>query len=74
MRRFMLATGFYAATQAVKLVVQVPLYVAGATTALGTAKLILGVPWFAVALFVMWRMVKNVELAATPQDQPQPTE
>ena len=73
-RRFQVATGFYVATQVVKLAVQVPLYLAGATAALGTAKLALGLPWFAVALFVMWRMVRSVELPEEPEDLPQPTE
>lgn len=73
-RRFQAATGFYFATQLVKLAVQLPLYFAGATAALGVAKLALGLPWFAVALFVMWRMVRNVELPEDPQDQPPPKE
>lgn len=74
MRRFQVATAFYVGTQAVKLAVQLPLYFAGATAALGTAKLALGIPWFAVALFVMWRLVRNVELPEEPEDRPQPTE
>lgn len=74
MRRFQAATGFYVGTQIVKLAIQVPLYLAGATAALGTAKLVLGVPWFAVALFVMWSMVRNVELAEERRDPPLPTE
>jgi hypothetical protein len=74
MRRFQAATGFYVGTQIVKLAIQVPLYLAGATAALGTAKLVLGVPWFAVALFVMWSMVRNVELAEERRDPPPPTE
>lgn len=73
-RRFQMATGFYLVTQLVKLAVQVPLYLAGATAALGTAKLALGLPWFAIALFVMWRMVRNVALPEEPEDRPQPTE
>jgi len=73
-RRFQAATGFYFATQLVKLAVQLPLYFAGATAALGVAKLALGLPWFAVALFVMWRMVRNVELPEDPEDQPPPKE
>jgi len=73
-RRFQAATGFYLATQLVKLAVQLPLYFAGATAALGVAKLALGLPWFAVALFVMWRMVRNVELPEDPEDQPPPKE
>lgn len=74
MRRFQVATAFYIGTQGVKLAVQLPLYFAGATAALGTAKLALGIPWFAVALFVMWRLVRNVELPEEPEDRPQPTE
>lgn len=74
MRRFQAATAFYIATQVVKLAIQLPLYFAGATAALGTAKLALGIPWFAVALFVMWRLVRNVELPEEPEDLPQQTE
>lgn len=74
MRRFQAATGFYIGTQAVKLAIQLPLYFAGATAALGTAKLALGIPWLAVALFVMWRLVRNVKLPEEPEDLPQQTE
>ncbi|MCB2413868.1 DUF3159 domain-containing protein [Demequina sp. TTPB684] len=73
-RRFQAATAFYLGTQLVKLAVQLPLYFAGATAALGVAKLALGLPWFAVALFVMWRMVRNVELPEEPEDQLQQRE
>lgn len=73
-RRFQAATGFYLVTQVVKLAVQLPLYFAGATAALGIAKLALGLPWFAVALFVMWRMVRNVELPEAPEDPLPPKE
>lgn len=72
LRRFQAATAFYLATQLVKLAVQLPLYFAGATAALGVAKLVLGLPWFAVALFVMWRMVRNVELPEAPEGPPPP--
>lgn len=73
-RRFQAATAFFAATQLLKLAIQVPLYLAGATAALGTARLALGAPLFALALFVMWRMVRNVELPEEPKDLPPPTE
>jgi len=73
-RRFQAATAFYLGTQLVKLGVQLPLYFAGATAALGIAKLALGLPWFAVALFVMWRMVRNVELPEDLEDPPPPKE
>ena len=71
-RRFQVATGFYVVTQAIKLAVQLPLYFAGATAALGIAKLALGVPFFALALFVMWRMVRYVELPEETEDPPPP--
>lgn len=73
-RRFQAATAFYIGTQVVKLAIQLPLYFAGATAALGTAKLALGIPWLAVALFVMWRLVRNVKLPEEPEDLPQQTE
>lgn len=74
MRRFQLATGFYVATQIMRLAIQLPLYFAGATAALGVAKLALGIPLLALSLFVMWQMVRNVELPEEPEDQPQPKE
>jgi hypothetical protein len=74
MRRFQFATGFYVSTQVMRLAIQLPLYFAGATAALGVAKLALGIPLLALSLFVMWQMVRNVELPEEPEDQPQPTE
>ncbi len=74
MKRFQLATGVFAASQAIKLAIQLPLYLAGATAALGTARLALGAPLFALVLFVMWRMVRSATLVEAPKDQPQPKE
>jgi len=73
-RRFQLATGFYATTQIMRLAIQLPLYFAGATAALGVARLALGIPLLALSLFVMWQMVRNVELPEEPEGLPQRTE
>lgn len=73
MRRFQAATAVFAASQGIKLAIQLPLYLAGdETAALGVARIVLGVPWFAGTLFVMWLMVRNVALPEEPQDPPQP--
>jgi hypothetical protein len=72
MKRFQIATAVYAAFQLVRLGVQVWLYDSGADAdVLGTAKLILGVPYFVVSLLVIWLMVRRVELPQEPQDRPQ---
>jgi len=69
MKRFQLATGVFAASQLIKLAVQLPLYFAGAVAALGTARLAMGLPYFALTLWVLWLMVRN---AALPQEQQDP--
>lgn len=67
MRRFQWATGLFAVSQLIKLLVQLPLYFAGAVAALGTARLAMGLPYFALTLWLLWLMVRN---AALPQEQP----
>jgi hypothetical protein len=74
MRRMQYATAVYVVSQSIRLAIQLPLYFADATAALGTARLALGAPYFALTLWVMWLMVRRVELAPEPQDQPQPKE
>ncbi len=69
MTRFQWASGLYAGSQLVKLAVQLPLYFAGAVAALGTARLAMGLPYFALTLWVIWLMVRNVELPPEPEDQ-----
>lgn len=58
-RRFGWATGVMAAVFALRLAVQVPLYLAGQTVALGVAKLAMGVPLFAVGLWLTWLLVAS---------------
>lgn len=73
-RRFVWATWVMAAVFALRLLVQVPLYLAGegAVAALGTAKLAMGVPLFAVALWVMWLLVASPAARAERRGRPQP--
>ncbi len=58
-RRFGWATWVMAAVFALRLAVQVPLYLAGQTVALGIAKLAMGLPLFAVALWLTWLLVAS---------------
>ncbi|WP_430869097.1 DUF3159 domain-containing protein [Demequina aurantiaca] len=71
-RRMQWATLVLAATFGLRLLVQVPLYLAGNVTALGTAKLAMGIPLFALSLWVMWLLVGSVGRPQAPLDQPQP--
>jgi hypothetical protein len=74
MRAMSLATLIVAGLFAVRLAVQVPLYLADEVAILGTAKLAMGVPLFALTLWIVWLMVRLIELPAAPEDQPQKTE
>ena len=69
-RRFHWATWVLAAMFALRLVVQVPLYLAGEVAALGTAKLVMGVPLFAVTLWVTWLLVGSSGARAERRDPP----
>ena len=48
-----------------RLVVQLPLYLAGAVVALGIARTAMGIPLFALGLWLTWRLVRP---SATPAD------
>lgn len=63
-RRYALATAVLAGMFALRLIVEVPLYLAGepALGALGVARLVLGVPLYAVCLWLVW-------LIARPRDE-----
>ena len=58
---------------ALKLAVQVPLYLAGNVAVLGTVKLVMGTPLYALTLWVVWLIVRNVGRRSELQDQPPPT-
>jgi hypothetical protein len=71
MRRAQLGTAVLSALFVVRLAVQVPLYLADQATALGTARLVMGTPLFALTLWVVWLIVRNVGRKQEPQDPPQ---
>lgn len=71
MRRAQIATGVLALVFALRLLVQVPLYLADQVAALGTAKLVMGLPLFALGLWVMWLVVRNVGRRSVPLGPPQ---
>lgn len=55
-----IATLLWAGLFAVRLGVEVPLYLAGNTAALAALKLLLGVPLYAAMLWVTWLLIKTV--------------
>ncbi len=66
MRRFQWATAVYLLSQVIRLAIQLPLYFANATAALGTARLALGLPYYALTLWVIWWMVRRAAPAEDP--------
>lgn len=65
-RRYTLATWPWVAMFATRLLVQVPLYLAGQVAWLGTAKLAMGLPLTALVLWVSWRLVRRSAAPAAP--------
>jgi hypothetical protein len=55
-----LATWLWVGLFAVRLIVEVPLYLAANAAGLGVAKLILGVPLYALVLWLTWVLVRTV--------------
>jgi Protein of unknown function (DUF3159) len=68
-RRYVWATWLWAGLFALRLVVQVPLYLANAVGALGVAKLAMGVPLYAVVLWLTWLLVASREARADRRDR-----
>jgi hypothetical protein len=59
MRVAAVATVLWATLSAVRLAVQVPLYLAASTEALAATKLVMGVPLYAALLWVTWLLVRT---------------
>ena len=66
-RRYALATVPFVGLFGLRLAVQVPLYYSSEVTWLGTAKLVMGVPGTALALWISWLVVRA---SAAPPEQP----
>jgi hypothetical protein len=73
-RVFRRASWLWVALFSARLVVQVPLYAAKATVALGVAKTVMGIPLFALGLWLTWLLVRGVRVPATaePETEPEP--
>jgi hypothetical protein len=55
----MLATWLWAAVFLLRLIVQIPLYLAHAVVVLGVVRTAMGLPLFALALWATWRLVRQ---------------
>ena len=74
-RAYALATWFFVAVFVARMVVQVPLYLAGAVGALGTARLVMGWPLFALAAYAAFRVITRARAEApVPAETPVPAE
>lgn len=65
-RRYSLATWLLLAVPALRLIVQVPLYLADDVAGLGTARLVMGIPLYALALWVGWLISRPAETPLEP--------
>ena len=72
-RRYQWATALVAGMFALRLAVQVPLYLADAVAALGTAKLAMGVPLYALTLWGAWLLARDAGAASETQGPPPTT-
>jgi hypothetical protein len=72
-RAYALATWFFVAVFAVRLLVQLPLYLAGAVEPLGVARLVMGWPLFALAAFLSYRVISRAraEAPVPPEEEPE---
>ncbi|WP_370513984.1 DUF3159 domain-containing protein [Cellulomonas sp. JZ18] len=70
-RRYALATWPWVGMFGLRLAVQLPLYWAGEVAWLGTAKLAMGLPLTALALWLSWMLVRgSADAAAPPRPRP----
>ena len=66
-RAFVRATWLWAGVFLLRLAVQLPLYLAGAVVALGVAKTAMGLPLFALGLWLTWLLVRRHRVPAPVQ-------
>ncbi|MFC0249267.1 DUF3159 domain-containing protein [Citricoccus parietis] len=69
-RRYALATWILVAALALRLAVQVPLYFADLLTALGTARLVMGLPLYALALWFGWLVSARQDAKPVSEGRP----
>lgn len=66
LRAFTLATWLLAGMFVVRVIVEVPLYLTNATTALGVAKVIMGWPLYAAVAYTCWQIIRKAPLPPAP--------
>ena len=66
LRTFTRATWLWFGLFAARLIVQLPLYLAGAVVALGVVKTAMGVPLFGIGLWLTYRLVRRPPTAPAP--------
>ncbi len=64
LRAFTVSTWLLAAMFAVRVAIEVPLYLGNQLTALGAAKVVLGYPLYLAVAFVCWRIIRKAPLPA----------
>jgi hypothetical protein len=64
MRAFARATWMWAGLFLLRLLIQLPLYLAGAVVALGVARTALGLPVFGLGLWLTWLLVRRSRIPA----------
>lgn len=69
-RSYQVATGFIVAMFVARLAVQLPLYFAGEFAALGTARLLMGVPLYALALWLAWLVSRPTDRDRQAAEEP----
>lgn len=68
MRAYQLATGLWVGMFGLRLLIQIPLYLAHQVTLLGTLNgLVLGIPLFALTIWLSWLVLRAVPLAIPPK-------
>src|SRR5690606_15254623 len=70
LRRYTAATWLWIGLFGARLAVQLPLYLDASTAWLGTARLVMGVPLWALALWVTWLLVRERPAAAAQPGPP----
>ena len=66
MRAYTRASWIWAAMFGLRVLVQWPLYAAGAVAVLGFVNIVLGIPLFALAVWATWVLVRRVPTAVPP--------
>ncbi|MEE6286550.1 DUF3159 domain-containing protein [Georgenia sp. MJ173] len=69
-RRYYWGTWLWVGLFGARLAVQLPLYLDASVGWLGTARLVMGVPLWALALWATWVLVREPAAVAAPRDQP----